>query len=75
MCRIDKLVNEHLRIQRKWHVHTLFFGYKAPKKFVAFHLTLPMLQKIVQFNKWMGNIWGIWCKGDLMFNDGCITTY
>jgi hypothetical protein len=23
-----------------------FFGFKAPKKFVAFHLTLPTLQKL-----------------------------
>jgi hypothetical protein len=58
MCRIDKLVNGHLRNSKEVKYSHVFFGSKVPKKFVAFQLTLPMLQKLfISIKEW--EIYGV----------------
>jgi hypothetical protein len=55
--RVDTLVSEHLRIQRRSNPYNISFTFEVEKTFLAFHLVLPTLQ-IVQFSKGMGKLWG-----------------
>jgi hypothetical protein len=68
--RVDRLVSEHIRTQRKLTSHTLFLCFWNLKIIVTLHLALPALQKL--FN----SIWGVWCKGVycLAIADGWIKT-
>jgi hypothetical protein len=56
--RVDRLVSEHLRIQRTLNPHTLFLCFSSPKNICSSPPSTLNEAKIAQFDKGMRKIWG-----------------
>jgi hypothetical protein len=64
VVRVDKPVSEHLRTQRRLNPYTLFLCIWSLKKTCGPPPSFQH-QKLAQFVKGMGKIWGVWWKGVL----------
>jgi len=62
-CRVERLMNKHLRIQKRSNPHTLFFYLWTSHNICSPPSSPSNIAKIVEFNKRMGKIWGVWWNG------------
>jgi hypothetical protein len=54
---VNKLMNQHFKIQRRLNTHTLFVRFLSSNNICKPSHNVFNVAKIVQFNKRMGKIW------------------
>ncbi len=68
--RVDRLVSDHLRTQRRSNAHTLFLCFSSSKSICSSSPEASNAAKIAQFSKGMRKIMGSLVLGGSVFGGG-----